>query len=171
MRTLRGSRRLSEVSDESSQPDARTYHSPANGGFEAARNGVPRLVGWRRSPGHLGALREVIRRRLNSASGITRSSVCSTSCQRESTAQAKLVLCHIPCAETRNEAERLDPAYPLGATSVATTLLPKTCATKHHLYRLTTWQRMATFYGFRREHWQHLRTTKPAGVTVCRPEA
>jgi transposase-like protein len=72
--------------------------------------------------------------------------------KREHT-QAKLVLCHIPYAETRKEAERLKSRFVAwcrerGYQAAAETLE-------------RDWERMMTFYQFPREHWQHLRTTNP----------
>ena len=72
--------------------------------------------------------------------------------KREHT-QAKLVLCHIPYAETREEAERVKSRF------IAW------CRERRHQAAAETlerdWERMMTFYQFPREHWQHLRTTNP----------
>ena len=67
--------------------------------------------------------------------------------------QAKLILCHIPYAETRKEAERVKSRFVTwcrerGYQAAAETLE-------------RDWERMMTFYQFPREHWQHLRTTNP----------
>ena len=67
--------------------------------------------------------------------------------------QAKLILCHIPYAETRKEAERAKSRFVAwcrerGYQAAAETLE-------------RDWERMMTFYQFPREHWQHLRTTNP----------
>jgi transposase-like protein len=72
--------------------------------------------------------------------------------KREHT-QAKLILCHIPYAETRKEAERVKSRFiawcrERGYQGAAETLE-------------RDWERMMTFYQFPREHWQHLRTTNP----------
>jgi len=72
--------------------------------------------------------------------------------KREHT-QAKLILCHIPYAETRKEAERVKSRFiawcrERGYQAAAETLE-------------RDWERMTTFYQFPREHWQHLRTTNP----------
>ncbi len=68
-------------------------------------------------------------------------------------AQAKLILCHIPYAETRKEAERLKTRFLAW------------CSERGHQAAAETlerdWERMMTFYQFPREHWQHLRTTNP----------
>jgi transposase-like protein len=67
--------------------------------------------------------------------------------------QAKLVLCHIPYAETRKEAERLKTRFLAW------------CSERGHQAAAETlerdWERMMTFYQFPREHWQHIRTTNP----------
>jgi transposase-like protein len=67
--------------------------------------------------------------------------------------QAKLVLCHIPYAETRKEAEWLKTRFLAW------------CGERGHQAAAETverdWERMMTFYQFPREHWQHLRTTNP----------
>ena len=68
-------------------------------------------------------------------------------------AQAKLILCHIPYAKTRKEAERLKTRFLAW------------CSERGHQAAAETierdWERMMTFYQFPREHWQHLRTTNP----------
>lgn len=68
-------------------------------------------------------------------------------------AQAKLVLCHVPYADTRNEAERLKSRFLTW------------CHQRGHQAAAEAlerdWERMVTFYEFPREHWQHLRTTNP----------
>ena len=69
-------------------------------------------------------------------------------------AQAKLVLCRIPYAETRREAEQLRNRFlawsgERRARQAAAEALER------------DWERMVTFYDFPREHWQHLRTTNP----------
>ena len=68
-------------------------------------------------------------------------------------AQAKRLLCQIPYAETRAEAERLRSnaeawCRKRGYGEAAATLG-------------RDWERMVTFYRFPREHWPHLRTTNP----------
>jgi transposase-like protein len=68
-------------------------------------------------------------------------------------AQAKLVLCHIPYAETQGEAERLKDRF------LAWCHERGHSATAETLER--DWDRMVTFFQFPREHWQHLRTTNP----------
>lgn len=65
-------------------------------------------------------------------------------------AEARALLCEIPYADTRQEAEekrdgfveRFGKAYPSAAKCL-----------------LADWERMVTFYGFPKEHWKHLRTT------------
>jgi len=65
-------------------------------------------------------------------------------------AEARALLCEIPYAETRQEAEakrdrfleRFGKAYPDAAKALR-----------------ADWERMVTFYGFPKEHWKHLRTT------------
>ncbi|MFQ5918112.1 MAG: IS256 family transposase [Candidatus Binatia bacterium] len=67
--------------------------------------------------------------------------------------QAKLVLCHIPYARTRKEAERLKSRF-----------LAWCCERGYQAAAETLerdWERMMTFYQFPQEHWQHLRTTNP----------
>jgi|TARA_Y100000310_G_scaffold83003_1_gene79676 transposase-like protein len=72
--------------------------------------------------------------------------------KREHT-QAKLILCRIPYAETRMEAQRLKTRF------------LDWCHERNHEAAAETldrdWERMMTFYRFPREHWQHLRTTNP----------
>ncbi len=72
--------------------------------------------------------------------------------KREQT-QAKPILCHIPYAETRKEAERGKSRFLAW------------CSERGHQAAAETlerdWERMMTFYQFPREHWQHLRTTNP----------
>lgn len=65
-------------------------------------------------------------------------------------AEARALLCEIPYAETRQEAEakrdgfieRFGKAYPAAAKCL-----------------FADWDRMVTFYGYPKEHWKHLRTT------------
>jgi len=65
-------------------------------------------------------------------------------------AEARALLCAMPYAETRQEAEeqrdgfieRFGKAYPDAAKILR-----------------ADWERMVTFYGFPKEHWKHLRTT------------
>jgi putative transposase len=65
-------------------------------------------------------------------------------------AEARALLCAMPYAETRQEAEeqrdsfieRFGNAYPDAAKILR-----------------ADWERMVTFYGFPKEHWKHLRTT------------
>jgi len=65
-------------------------------------------------------------------------------------AEARALLCEIPYAETRQEAEekrdafvaRFGKAYPEAAKILR-----------------ADWERMVTFYAFPKEHWKHLRTT------------
>ena len=68
-------------------------------------------------------------------------------------AQAKLVLCHIPYAETRKEAERLKTRFLAWCSERGYQAAAETLE--------RDWERMMTFYQFPREHWQHLRTTNP----------
>ena len=68
-------------------------------------------------------------------------------------AQAKLILCHIPYAETRKEAERLKTRFLAWCTERGHQAAAETLE--------RDWERMMTFYQFPREHWQHLRTTNP----------
>jgi putative transposase len=73
---------------------------------------------------------------------------------------AKALLCLIPYAPTRREAEqRRDQflhwcqrhGYPDAARCLA-----------------ADWDRLVVFYQFPQPHWQHLRTTNPRGIAVCR---
>jgi len=65
-------------------------------------------------------------------------------------AEARALLCEIPYAETRQEAEaqrdgfaaRFGKAYPAAAKCL-----------------LADWERMVTFYEFPKEHWKHIRTS------------
>ena len=68
-------------------------------------------------------------------------------------AQAKLLLCRIPCSQSRKEAERLRSIFSTWCHERAHQ------AASEALER--DWERMVTFYHFPREHWQHLRTTNP----------
>ncbi len=67
--------------------------------------------------------------------------------------QAKQMLCRIPYAQTREEAEDLRSAF------------SRWCHERSHQAASEAlerdWDRMVTFYGFPKEHWQHLRTTNP----------
>ena len=72
---------------------------------------------------------------------------------RKQQAQARLLLCQIPYAQTRAEAERLRLHF-------------VDCCRQHgHAEALVTlerdWERMVAFYRFRKEHWTHVRTTNP----------
>ena len=66
-------------------------------------------------------------------------------------AQAKLVLCHIPYAESHRESERHKSRF------LSWCLERGHQAAAEALER--DWGRMMTFYQFPKEHWQHLRTT------------
>ena len=68
-------------------------------------------------------------------------------------AQAKLILCHIPYAETRKQAERLKTRFLAWCSERGRQAAAETLE--------RDWERMMTFYQFPREHWQHLRTTNP----------
>ena len=68
-------------------------------------------------------------------------------------AQAKLILCHIPYAETSKEAERLKTRFLAWCSERGRQAAAETLE--------RDWERMMTFYQFPREHWQHLRTTNP----------
>jgi transposase-like protein len=69
---------------------------------------------------------------------------------KQQQAEARALLCAMPYAETRQEAEeqrdsfieRFGNAYPDAAKILR-----------------ADWERMVTFYGFPKEHWKHLRTT------------
>ena len=119
------------------------------------RRGIecPRLVVGDGHLGIWGALRNVYPAgRPSNAAGITRSSMCSTSCQRESTPRPSWSYATYPTPRLATRASASSPASSLGATSVATRSLLKP---------LSVTGRMVTFYGFFGEHWQHLRTTNP----------
>ena len=68
-------------------------------------------------------------------------------------AAAKLLLCQIPYAETRREADRRREQF------------VRWCAQRGYPEAAqcleADWERMVTFYRFPRAHWQHLRTTNP----------
>ena len=76
-------------------------------------------------------------------------------------AQAKPILCQVPYAETRNEAECLMSSFLTW------------CHKRGHQAtaeaRERDWERMVTFYGFPREYW--LEDYEPGRVTLCLPEA
>ena len=69
---------------------------------------------------------------------------------KQQQAEARALLCAMPYAETRQEAEeqrdsfieRFGNAYPDAAKILR-----------------ADWERIVTFYGFPKEHWKHLRTT------------
>ncbi len=65
---------------------------------------------------------------------------------------AKELLCAIPYAETRAEAERLRDRFAQRYGKAH----PKAVETLRR-----DWERMVTFYRFPKEHWKHLRTTNP----------
>jgi len=66
--------------------------------------------------------------------------------------EARELLCRIPYAPTRSEAERLREQF-------------RARYAQQHLKAVETlerdWQRLVAFYGFPQEHWKHLRTTNP----------
>ena len=68
-------------------------------------------------------------------------------------AAAKKLLCQIPYAEMRQEAERPRDQF------------ARCCAQRGYADAVrcleTDWDRMVTFYRFPKAHWQHLRTTNP----------
>ncbi|MGH7433704.1 MAG: IS256 family transposase [Candidatus Methylomirabilales bacterium] len=66
--------------------------------------------------------------------------------------QAKALLCRIPYAETRAEAERLRDRFAQRYGKAH----PRAVETLRR-----DWERMVTFYRFPKEHWKHLRTTNP----------
>ena len=68
-------------------------------------------------------------------------------------AGAKKLLCQIPYAETRQEAERR-------RDQLARWCAQRGCADAVQCLE-TDWDRMVTFYRFPKAHWQHLRTTNP----------
>ena len=66
--------------------------------------------------------------------------------------QARQLLCSIPYAETRREAEKLRDEF----RSRHAQQQPKAVETLER-----DWERMVAFYSFPQEHWKHLRTTNP----------
>src|SRR6185295_11033912 len=66
--------------------------------------------------------------------------------------EARELLCRIPYAETRQEAEQLREEF----RSRYGQQQPKAMETLER-----DWERMVAFYGFPKEHWKHLRTTNP----------
>jgi putative transposase len=66
--------------------------------------------------------------------------------------EARELLCRIPYAETRQEAEKLREEF----RSRYGQQQPKAMETLER-----DWERMVAFYGFPKEHWKHLRTTNP----------
>ena len=67
-------------------------------------------------------------------------------------AEARELLCRIPYAPTRREAERLREEF----RSRYSQQQPKAVETLER-----DWERMMAFYAFPKEHWKHLRTTNP----------
>ena len=116
--------------------------------------------------GHLGiwgALRNVYPEAAEQRCWITRSSMCSTSCQRKSTPRPSWSYATYPTPRLAVRPSVSSRASSLGATSVATRPLLKPLS--------ADWERMVTFYESPREHWQHLSTTNPVGVALCRTQA
>lgn len=68
-------------------------------------------------------------------------------------AEAKALLCHIPYAPTRKEAEKAKEAF------------QRWCAQQGFKAAAELlghdWERMVSFYRYPKEHWRHLRTTNP----------
>jgi len=67
-------------------------------------------------------------------------------------AEARELLCRIPYAKTRREAEKLRQEF----RSLYGQQQPKAVETLER-----DWDRLVAFYGFPQEHWKHLRTTNP----------
>jgi len=67
-------------------------------------------------------------------------------------AEARELLCRIPYAKTRREAEKLREEF-------------RSCYGQQHPKAVEIlerdWERLVAFYGFPQEHWKHLRTTNP----------
>lgn len=74
---------------------------------------------------------------------------------RKQQAQARLLLCQIPHAQTRAEAERLRSHF------------VDWCCQRGYGDAVATlerdWDQMVSFYRFPKEHWTHIRTTNPVG--------
>lgn len=68
-------------------------------------------------------------------------------------AAGKQLVCQIPYAETRREAERRKTQFTRWCTQHG-------CPEAAHCLE-TDWERMVTFYRFPKAQWQHLRTTNP----------
>jgi putative transposase len=68
-------------------------------------------------------------------------------------AAAKKILCQIPYAETATEAERRRDQFVQWCEQHDYTRAAR-CLVED-------WERMVSFYGFPKEHWQHLRTSNP----------
>jgi putative transposase len=71
---------------------------------------------------------------------------------RKMQSQARELLCRIPYASTRQEAEQLREEF----RSRYGQQHPKAVETLER-----DWERLVAFYGFPKEHWKHLRTTNP----------
>ncbi len=67
--------------------------------------------------------------------------------------QARQLLCAIPYAHCRAEAERLKKAFETWCGQHGQTNAERTLA--------RDWERMVTFFDFPKPHWKHLRTTNP----------
>ena len=65
--------------------------------------------------------------------------------------EGRALLTKIPYAETREEAERPKGAFQTWATKTGVPAASRRLA--------ADWERLVTFYAFRKEHWKHLRTT------------
>ena len=116
---------------------------------------MPQAGRWRRSPGHLGCPAQRVSRGGRATLLDHKILNVLNKLPKKEHAQAKLVLCHVPYAETRSEAERLKSSFLTW------------CHQRGHQAAAEAlerdWERMVTFYESPREHWQHLSTTNPVG--------
>ena len=113
----------------------------------------PRLVVWRRTPGHLGSSAQ----RLSAGSRATllepQDRKRARQASKATTGPGQAHAAYYPLRAARTEAERLR------------TVFTRWCG--DHSYEAASealerdWDRMVTFYDFPKEHWGHLRTTNP----------
>ena len=122
-------------------------------GPETTWDGVPSASRCRRPPGHLGRSSQCVSEAAEQRCWNHKILNVLDKLPKREHAQAKAVLCRIPYAATRQQAELLKSRFLAW------------CSERSHqaageaLQR--DWKRMVTFYQFPKEHWQHLRTTNP----------
>ena len=122
-------------------------------GSQRPRDGLSAPGGWRRTPRHLGALRNVYPEAAEQRCWNHKIINVLDRLPKRQQESAKLMLRNIPYAESRAEAERMR------------TVFSRWC--REHSYEGAAeslerdWERMVTFYDFPLEHWRHIRTTNP----------